>query len=196
MPSRAFLVEPSGSRRRHALSAGVDSVRPVTTGGVMRRSHGEPPREPAASIPRRPARNGAAAGDAARRRTLRRRTGGRQGAPRANARRRAKSHCVADHVRPGPTGGSPQEKIPATPVRSLAPAADGPDSSPTCAKSFVARGSACGFCAPAFQRHVADTPAAIILQPKCAVRDCLRWDALGMRAQSFAANGHSFCDFL
>src|SRR5450830_1813691 len=46
------------------------------------------------------------------------------------------------------------------------------------------------------RHHVADTPAAIILQPKCAVRDCLRWDALGKRAQIFAANGHSSCDFL
>ena len=36
--------------------------------------------------------------------------------------------------------------------------------------------------------------AAIILQPKCAVRDCLRWDALGIRPQILAANGYTSCD--
>jgi len=39
-------------------------------------------------------------------------------------------------------------------------------------------------------------PSAIILQPKCSVRDCLRWDALGNRPLIFAANGHSSCDCL
>ena len=38
--------------------------------------------------------------------------------------------------------------------------------------------------------------SAIILQPKCAVRDCLRWDALGNRPRIFAANDHSSCDLL
>jgi len=39
-------------------------------------------------------------------------------------------------------------------------------------------------------------PSAIILQPKCSVRDCLRWDALGNGPLIFAANGHSSCDCL
>ncbi len=36
--------------------------------------------------------------------------------------------------------------------------------------------------------------AAIILQPKRAVRDCLRWDAMGIRPQILAANGYTSCD--
>ena len=38
--------------------------------------------------------------------------------------------------------------------------------------------------------------SAIILQPKCSVRDGLRWDALGNRPLIFAANGYSSCDCL
>ena len=34
-------------------------------------------------------------------------------------------------------------------------------------------------------------PSAIILQPKCSVRDCLRWGALGNWAQVFAGNSAS-----
>jgi hypothetical protein len=38
--------------------------------------------------------------------------------------------------------------------------------------------------------------SAIILQPKCSVRDWLRWDSLGNRPLIFAENRHSSCDCL